>query len=153
MYVLGIHDGHNASAVLLKDGRIVAGVQEERPLGIKNALGMPRAAIEDVLSQAGVTPADIDYVALCGLHSAEYLNIDQSLTPADQIIRRHQAAYEQKSIELKRFVRNLIPNSVYESLRGDWVRGRRMDLVGSLGFNRERIRLVEHHTAHASVTS
>jgi len=56
MYVLGIHDGHNASAVLLKDGRIVAGVQEERPRGVKNALGLPRAAIQDILIQTGVHP-------------------------------------------------------------------------------------------------
>jgi predicted NodU family carbamoyl transferase len=56
MHGLGIYDGHNASAVLLKDGRIVASVQEERPRGIKNALGLPQTAIQDVLSQAGLTP-------------------------------------------------------------------------------------------------
>ena len=54
MNVLGIHDGHNASAVLLRNGRVVAGVQEERPRGLKNALGMPCAAIADVLSQVWV---------------------------------------------------------------------------------------------------
>ena len=46
MYILGIHDGHNASAILLRDGRVVAGVQEERPRGVKNAMGMPKAAIQ-----------------------------------------------------------------------------------------------------------
>jgi carbamoyltransferase len=50
MYVLGIHDGHNASAALLHNGRVIAAVQEERPQGLKNALGMPRAAIQDVRS-------------------------------------------------------------------------------------------------------
>ncbi len=74
MYVLGIHDGHNASAVLLKDGRIVAGVQEERPRGVKNAMGIPRTAIQDVLAQAGITSADVDWVALSGLHGGEYLD-------------------------------------------------------------------------------
>src|SRR5690349_17964143 len=108
MYVLGIHDGHNASAVLLKDGRVVAGVQEERPCGVKNALGLPRAAIQDVLSQAGLTAADIDWVALSGQHSGEYLDIDQSVPPAEQIVKKHQAAYEQKSMDLKRFVRHFI---------------------------------------------
>ena len=47
MYVLGIHDGHNASAALLQDGRVIAAVQEERPRGLKNALGMLRAAVQD----------------------------------------------------------------------------------------------------------
>lgn len=150
MYVLGIHDGHNASAVLIKDGRVVAGVQEERPRGVKNALGLPRRAIQDVLSQAKLTPGDVDWVALSGLHSGEYLKVDQSVAPAEQIVRRHQAVYEQSAIDLKRFVRRLIPERVYESLRGDRVRQRRLDVVASLGFDRQRIRLVEHHTAHAA---
>ncbi len=150
MYVLGIHDGHNASAVLLKDGRVVAGVQEERPRGAKNALGIPRMAIQDVLSQTGLTTADIGWVALSGLHGGEFLEIDESIQPAEQIIRWHQAVYDQKSINLKTFVRRFIPDSLYESLRGNQVRQRRLDLVVSLGFNRERIRMVEHHTAHAA---
>lgn len=150
MYVLGIHDGHNASAALLQDGRIIAGVQEERPRGVKNALGMPRAAIQDVLSQAGLTPADIDWVALAGLHSGEYLDIDPTVKPAEQILKWHQAAYNETSFNFKRMVRHLIPESLYETLRGDRVRQRRLDFVASLGFKRERIRLVEHHTAHAA---
>jgi hypothetical protein len=36
MRVLGIHDGHNASAVLLEDGKISYAVQEERLNRIKN---------------------------------------------------------------------------------------------------------------------
>lgn len=150
MYVLGIHDGHNASAALLQDGRIIAGVQEERPRGVKNALGMPRAAIQDVLSQAGLTPADIDWVALSGLHSGEYLDIDPTVKPAEQILQWHQAAYHETSFNVKRMVRHLIPERLYETLRGDRVRQRRLDGVASLGFKRERIRLVEHHTAHAA---
>jgi carbamoyltransferase len=150
MYVLGIHDGHNASAALLQDGRIIAGVQEERPRGVKNALGMPRAAIQDVLSQAGLTPADIDWVALSGLHSGEYLDIDPTVKPAEQILQWHQAAYHETSFNFKRMVRHLIPESLYETLRGDRVRQRRLDCVAALGFKRERIRLVEHHTTHAA---
>jgi carbamoyltransferase len=96
MYVLGIHDGHNASAALLHDGRVIAAVQEERPRGLKNALGMPRTAIQDVLSQAEVTPADIDAVALSGLHSGEYINLDLSVQPAEQILKWYQAFYDQK---------------------------------------------------------
>jgi len=150
MYVLGIHDGHNASAVLLKDGRIIAGVQEERPRGLKNALGMPRAAINDVLSQAGLGPADVDWVALSGLHSGEYLDLDPAVRPSDQILKWHQELYDRKPSRLKSLLRHSIPDSTYEFLKGDRVRRRRVDVVASLGFNRDRVRLVEHHTAHAA---
>jgi carbamoyltransferase len=150
MYVLGIHDGHNASAVLLKDGAVVAGMQEERPRGVKNALGMPRLAIQDVLSQVRLTPGDIDWVALSGLHSAEYLYVDQSINPAEQIIKWYQALYDQRSIDLKKTIRRFIPDSIYEFLKGDKVRQHRVEAVASLGFNRERICMVEHHTCHAA---
>ena len=36
MYLLGIHDGHNASAALMKDGVITDAIQEERFNKIKN---------------------------------------------------------------------------------------------------------------------
>ena len=150
MYTLGIHDGHNASAVLLKDGRIVAGVQEERPLGIKNAMGMPKTAIGDVLEQAGIRPADVDLVALSGLHGGEYINREQCPNPSEQIVRWHQARYDQNSLNLKSVIRPLIPQSIYELVRGNGIRQKRMDAVTSMGFFADRIRLVEHHRCHAS---
>jgi carbamoyltransferase len=150
MYVLGIHDGHNASAVLLKEGRIVAGVQEERPRGVKNAMGLPKTAIQDVLSQAAIVPADIDRVALCGLHSGEYIGLEECTNPAEQILKWHQSAYDGERGILKRLLRPFIPQSIYEVFKGDGVRQRRMDALASLGFAQDRIRFVEHHTAHAS---
>lgn len=150
MYILGIHDGHNASAILLRDGRVVAGVQEERPRGVKNAMGMPKAAIQDVLEQAAITPAHVDLVALSGLHSGEYIDVDQCSNPSEQIVKWHKAKYDQRPFNLKRLIRPLVPQSVFELVKGNGIRERRMDAVTSMGFARERIRLVEHHTAHAS---
>lgn len=150
MYVLGIHDGHNASAVLLKDGCLVAGVQDERPRGVKNALGLPCAAIDDVLAQAGVKPHEVDLVALVGLHSGEYLNIDRSVQPSELILKWHTAEYNRRNVSLKQLARKLVPDRLYEALKGDRVRDARMNAVATLGFKRERIRFVEHHTAHAA---
>jgi carbamoyltransferase len=150
VYILGIHDGHNAAAVLLKDGRVVAGVQEERPRGLKNAMGMPKGAIHDVLEQAGITPSQVDFVALCGLHSGEYIDVDQCLSPSEVVTEWHRANYEQRPLSLKRLLRPLVPQGVYELVKGDRIRERRMGALISMGFSRERIRLVEHHTAHAS---
>jgi len=150
MYVLGIHDGHNASAVLLKDGHIIAGVQEERLRGVKNALGLPYAAIADVLNQGGVKPNEVDWVAIAGLHSGEYISLDQTIHPSDQILKWHQAAYNQPRIELKQWVKKIIPAKIYEALKGDKIRDARRDLIASLGFRRDRIQFVEHHSAHAA---
>ena len=32
--VLGVHDGHDAGAALVRDGRVLAALQEERPRSI-----------------------------------------------------------------------------------------------------------------------
>lgn len=64
IYILGIYNGHNATAVLLRDGEIIACVSEERFVGVKNYLGFPKRSIAWCLSYAGITPKDLDAVAL-----------------------------------------------------------------------------------------
>jgi|SRR2546429_3086067 len=45
MIVLGVHDGHNASAAILVDGKVVSGVQEERLSGVKDEMRTPYLAM------------------------------------------------------------------------------------------------------------
>jgi len=66
--VLGIHDGHNASAALVEDGRVIAAVQEERLNREKNWFGFPSGSIAWVLRQGHVEPQDLDAVAMNGHH-------------------------------------------------------------------------------------
>src|ERR1700693_5858354 len=78
-YILGIHDGHNATAALIADGEIVAAVQEERLARRKNEVGYPRRAIEDCLRIAGIESRDLHAVTYASLfmHNPQYLeNID-----------------------------------------------------------------------------
>lgn len=63
MIILGIHDGHCASACLMIDGRLRAFAAEERFSRLKNDHGYPRLAIDYCLREAGITPTDIDQVA------------------------------------------------------------------------------------------
>lgn len=68
MYVLGISSGlkaghHDGGAVLMHDGRIVAGSEEERFTLAKHARGeLPRGAIRYCLKEAGIRIEDVDYV-------------------------------------------------------------------------------------------
>ncbi|MBI4314267.1 MAG: hypothetical protein HY594_05580 [Candidatus Omnitrophica bacterium] len=70
MNVLGIYNGHNATAALLKDGRIVACVSEERFSGCKNQAGFPAQSIRYCLSAAGLEPGDLDAVGIGYQYSA-----------------------------------------------------------------------------------
>ncbi|MEU7631686.1 carbamoyltransferase C-terminal domain-containing protein [Nocardia sp. NPDC049220] len=69
MFVLGIHGtfgraDHDAAAVLLRDGEIVAAAEEERFIRYKHAVGlMPDHAIRFVLAAAAITIHDVDVIA------------------------------------------------------------------------------------------
>ena len=63
MIILGLHEGHNSSASLMKDGRIIAAINEERITRHKNDVGYPRNAINECLRITKVKPEDIDIVA------------------------------------------------------------------------------------------
>jgi carbamoyltransferase len=64
MIVLGLIDSKPSAAAVMQDGRILAAIAEERLCRMKLASGTPRAAIAQVMAEAGVTAADIDQVAV-----------------------------------------------------------------------------------------
>jgi len=53
---------HDSAAALVVDGEIVAAAQEERFTRKKHDSGIPIQAIEYCLAEAGLTPAELDYV-------------------------------------------------------------------------------------------
>ena len=69
MLILGVHDGHNTSCALVRDGKIVAAVDEERCRRRKNhdsrrhLWGMPDGALTHVLEIAGARPEQVDLLA------------------------------------------------------------------------------------------
>jgi carbamoyltransferase len=64
MLVLGIHDGHNAGAALIKDGCVLVAISEERLNNIKNFFGPPLLAITEVFKIAKIKPQDLDLIAI-----------------------------------------------------------------------------------------
>jgi carbamoyltransferase len=64
-YVLGINAYHgDVSAALLRDGQLVAAVEEERFRRIKHWAGFPTLAIRSVLEMAGLRGQDVQHVAV-----------------------------------------------------------------------------------------
>ena len=65
MYILGINAYHgDAAAALIKDGRLVAAVEEERFNRKKHCAGFPTMAVRYCLEAAGITSADLDHVGI-----------------------------------------------------------------------------------------
>ena len=80
MKTLGIHLGHDSSAALVVDGRIVADVAEERFTRTKHYCGLPMAAVES----QNLTISDIDAVAVPAEDNVPDLNFLFDLKGARQ---------------------------------------------------------------------
>lgn len=66
MIVLSVHDGHDAGACLLRDGRVVMVSNEERRRNVKNYPGVPDQSIAALFQRTGIDPKDVDMIAVSG---------------------------------------------------------------------------------------
>src|SRR5687767_1724186 len=65
MLIVGLNAYHgDVAAAVLRDGRLVAALEEERFSRIKHVAGFPARAIARGLEMAGATPADVDVWAI-----------------------------------------------------------------------------------------
>ena len=65
MLIVGLNAYHgDVAAVVLRDGKLVAALEEERFSRIKHVAGFPAQAIARGLAMAGATPADVDIWAI-----------------------------------------------------------------------------------------
>lgn len=142
MRVLGINDSHNAAASLIEDGEIVYAVQEERLNRIKNWCGFPKDSILFMLSEMNLCPKDIDFVAFAGeslpfgLDSRTYL---QGIKEGENF-----------SSTLKKYVKRTFVKKLYDGYRDRRERVNRANLMVALGFDKDKITFVDHHTCHAA---
>lgn len=65
MFVLGLNAYHgDSAAAILKDGQIIAAVEEERFRRIKHWAGLPTQAIQYCLDVAGISFSDLRHIAI-----------------------------------------------------------------------------------------
>ncbi len=157
MLVLGINDGHNASACLYEDGRVIAAVGEERLRRVKNWTGFPEKALFECLRIAGRRIEDVDCFGVAGVGGGLFCN------DRDEVIAMYRNGVDSgRKYWAERFkqaaVRNLYKGPLRELYRATsfweardhnrW-RGRVAGLLG-LGVPEGKIVVLGHHMAHAS---
>src|SRR4051812_40152315 len=65
MIILGLYAFHaDSAAALVKDGKLVAAVEEERFCRVKHWAGFPAQAVAYCMQEAGVQLSDIDHIAV-----------------------------------------------------------------------------------------
>ena len=127
--ILGINAFHgDSSAVLLRDGRFEAGIEEERLNRVKHWAGFPAEAIAAVLAAGGAALAEIAHVAI-------------SRDPRAHLLGKALHAFRRRpSLEA---VRSRLAN--HHQIRD--VAARLAALDGVRGFS-GTVHHVEHHRAH-----
>jgi carbamoyltransferase len=61
--ILGINDGHPSTVCLLKNGKVLSCIIEERLIRIKNYSGFPILSIKKIFENNHINPQDIDLIA------------------------------------------------------------------------------------------
>lgn len=144
MKILGIHDGHNATACLYENGRIVAMVSEERFSRKKNQSGFPRLAVQWLMNEYGISPDNLDEVAVASL-----------ITPMQEFGKQEGPWYVLASMLSKVLPAKIMSSQAlvkpYRALRGaGGFRTKRLaQQLATFSIAQSKIRLVEHHTCHA----
>lgn len=135
MLVLGFNAYHgDVCAVLLRDGGLVAAIEEERLRRLKHWAGFPEQAIRACLAAAGVTIDDVDLIAVPRAqqaHLAAKIRFAITHPPALRLRGAHGAASKRRQ-------------------------GLGHRLAESFGTSRtvieSKLRFVEHHPAHLAST-
>lgn len=131
MNILGISCYyHDAAAVLLQDGLIVAAAEEERFSRKKHDFGYPELAIDFCLRKGNIKAGDLDYVVF---YEKPLVKFERILT---SILSMYPASWSV-------FKEAMIP-WFNEKL---WIKG---SLIKSLGLPANRVLFVEHHISHAA---
>ncbi len=138
MHILGIHDGHNASACLITDGETIIALQEERFTNTKNISGFPAKAVTEILKRSGLSPDDIDLVAVASTHTPTPFTRDNIL----QGYRRDTNL----TARLKELVKKTPVYTMYKAKR----RKEREKTLMDAGFDLLRVKYVDHHLCHAA---
>ena len=154
MIVLGISETHCATAAILRDGAIVGCASEERFTRLKNDAGYPRLAVDALLRDLGISPKDIDLVALAGnrAYAREWMN--RVLHDIDYARAYYGVRLDEPARGLGRRARKLGARlGLAERSRGKFElseRDRLALVTEHLGIDRSRIATFDHHLCHAA---
>jgi carbamoyltransferase len=133
---VGIHDGHNASVAVVRDGRIELALQEERLTRVKNQGDAPAGAARLAFQ---MLKGESARVGLNGL----YMNYNQ--WQRETIVADYERSADLAS-RFKQHLKGTFVDRAYQRRKAD----QRFAALAEIGVAKENVEPVEHHLAHAS---
>jgi carbamoyltransferase len=131
VYILGVSCYfHDAAAVLLKDGALVAAAEEERFTRIKHDFDFPKKAIKFCLDQEGLKGEDLDYVVF----------FEKPFRKLDRILMMTLQTYPQSYKVFRESMISWMTDKLWVGTK----------LQTEIGIPKEKILFSEHHLSHAA---
>lgn len=137
MWILGISAFyHDSAAAIIRDGHIVAAVQEERFTRIKHDPGFPRLAVQYCVQEAGIKSDEIDHVVF---FEKPFVKFERLLETYIANVPRGFKSFRMAMplwLREKLFQKSLLAKEMKETLgEGGWL---------------EKLLFSEHHLSHAA---
>lgn len=175
MYILGISDSHESHACILKDGKLISCIAEERLNRIKGFVGYPKMAIEKVLKIANIKSEDLDYVVIASYNAGLFqlfLKPTCAWSPKDWIDQHHnywkpKLIYKKnlnplddfnlnknktKNIELNpyfKFIKKIKGKKFnYKKFSSILQNVRKETVINHLKINEKKVSFIKHETCH-----
>ena len=153
MYILGIWDGHDAGAALLKGDLIVFAINEERLTRRKLEVGFPSLSIKACLDYEGIQASAVEMVALSTTDPAKTLTrLVPGLKEEYYLIRRRKKRPRRSDPFKKGFkyrFTELAPNILTRCLSRSYTKKQ----LKTQGFTRFNLSLLDHHLCHAETAA
>lgn len=151
--ILGLWDGHESGAALVRGREIVFAINEERLTRRKLEIGFPARSIQACLQFAGCKPDDITDVAISTWDPAKTLTrCMPSLAEQYYQIRRKKVdmtASQRRRKLLKYKLTELPPNEIAKGFSNRVVSRH----LRSAGFSQFNLRWYDHHYCHATAAA
>ncbi|MEK6962902.1 MAG: carbamoyltransferase C-terminal domain-containing protein [Nanoarchaeota archaeon] len=144
MYILGLYDGHDSGACIVKDGVVLRAVNEERLSRKKFHIGFPYLSIEFLLRDLKLRKKDITHIAIGGLSGVVVKDVEDPTGGFGSGIGRVYSELSFLDFALRqRFIRHIhIASNLGLRKRN------LLSTLKRLGFH-QPVEFVEHHKSHA----
>ncbi|MFC1921399.1 carbamoyltransferase [Chloroflexota bacterium] len=123
---------HDSAAAIVRDGEIIAAVQEERFSRNKHDPRFPDHAINYCLEEADIEPSELDAVVL----------YDNPILTWDRVLKNSMMTQEMSLEQFEKASRSILGIKM-------WVKDYIVSSIGSLG-KLDKLLFTEHHMAHAA---
>jgi len=151
MYILGINAYHgDAAAAIVKDGVLLAAVEEERFNRCKHCAGFPTESVKYCLETAGISIEDVEHIGIsrdpsAHLHKKALFAATRAAKSFAGLNRAKETGSQKSGPGIFRQVADRLANAAK-------VRDLKDDLAKALGVSKNKLQAqfhnIEHHRAH-----